>query len=69
MNLLKGPEGFELAEVALNAGTAGWDIEWVPAWVRLSARVEKPVDAILIQKDGDYTGLIHFVETDQVAAA
>ena len=58
-NLQPSPKGFVLGTVAVNASIAGWDIEQRLAWIR---ETDTGADAILIQRDGDYSGLYQRVE-------
>tara|TARA_R100000231_G_scaffold108375_1_gene80231 strand:- start:356 stop:586 length:231 start_codon:yes stop_codon:yes gene_type:complete len=53
-NLQLAPEGFVLGTITLHAGTADWAIEHKPAWIR---ETETGADAILIHRNGDYSGL------------
>jgi hypothetical protein len=52
--LQPAPNGFVLGTVTLHAGTATWAIEYKPAWIR---ETDAGADAILIQRNGDYSGL------------
>lgn len=58
-NLQPAPKGFVLGTVTVNAGIAGFDIEQRLAWIR---ETESGADVILIQRDGDYSGLFQRVE-------
>ena len=58
-NLQPGPKGFVLGTVALYGGVAGWEVEWRPAWIRVT---DTGADAIVIQNDGDYSGMYRRVD-------
>jgi len=58
-NLQPAPDGFVLGTVTLHAGTANWAIEYKPAWIR---ETDAGADAILIQRNGDYSGLYNRVK-------
>ena len=58
-NLQPAPDGFVLGTVPLYVGVAGWAIEHCPAWIR---ETETGADAILIDSDGDYSGLYKRVQ-------
>jgi len=58
-NLQPAPQGFVLGTVTLNVSIADWDIEQRLAWIR---ETDTGADAILIQRDGDYSGLYQRVE-------
>lgn len=57
-NLQTGPEGFVLGTMALWGSAAGWEVEWRPAWIRVT---DTGADAILIQSNGDYSGMFRRV--------
>jgi hypothetical protein len=58
-NLQPAPQGFVLGTVTINASIAGWDVEQRLAWVR---ETNTGADVILIQRDGDYSGLYQRVD-------
>ena len=58
-NLQPAPKGFVLGTVTVNASIAGFDTEQRLAWIR---ETDTGADAILIQRDGDYSGLFQRVE-------
>ena len=58
-NLQSAPQGFVLGTVTVNAGIAGLDIEQRLAWIR---ETDTGADIILIQRDGDYSGLYQRVD-------
>ena len=58
INIQPGPKGFVLGTVALYGNCAGWEVEYRPAWIR---ETETGADAIVIQSNGDYSGMFRRV--------
>lgn len=58
IKLQPGPKGFVLGTMALYGNVAGWEVEYRPAWIR---ETETGADAIVIQSNGDYSGMFQRV--------